>query len=345
MTISPRRSQTHVLPPAPYLAGAAAIIAYVALMYGWGKLGWQHLGLAAVVWACLTSMPGPRRFVRDWWPMIGFWLSYDLMRVYSPQMLPRVAVEKPFAWESSLFRAPDGVIWPYYFTHWSARHRGRLWPGLLEQYLNLVYLSQVFAVPLLMLGIWARRRQLLFRRLLWGFTALHVLALSIYLAYPAAPPWWVYENGFTQPSAAHSTPLTFDSGSVLAGLFHMSPNRFAAIPSVHAAYPLLLTLVLALHGVAVRWIVLAAVYTASMWFACVYLNQHYIIDLLLGAALIPLALVAAKQPRYPPRRVFTRSVSLYHWAARCGFSPVWFSWPRIKARISLQPLSRAKNRA
>jgi hypothetical protein len=30
-----------------------------------------------------------------------------------------------------------------------------------------------------------------------------------------------------------------------------------------------------------------------MWFACVFLNQHYIVDLLIGAALVPLALVIA----------------------------------------------------
>ncbi len=283
--------------PTPYLAGAAAIVAYATLMYGWGRLGWQHLGLAALLWTCLTSLPGPRRFVRDWWPMIVFWLSYDLMRVYSPHMFPRVAVAEPFRWESTLFLSPDGVIWPYYFARWSASHRGQLLAGLLEPYLNLVYLSQVFAVPLLMLGIWARQRELLFNRLVWGFTALHAMALCIYVAYPAAPPWWVYENGFVQPSATHSTPMGFDSSSVLAGLFHLNPNRFAAIPSVHGAYPLLLTLVLALHDAAGRWIVLAAAYTASMWFACVYLNQHYIIDLLLGAALIPVALIAASRCR------------------------------------------------
>ena len=219
-------------------------------MYFLGGIGWQHLGLAALVWACLSRMPGPRRFVRDWWPMIAFWLSYDVMRVFSPHLFPRVSVGPPFRWESALFLSPDRMIWPYYFTEWAATHRGQFWPGLLGTYLNLVYLSQVFAVPLVMLGIWGSGRAPLFRRLVWGYTVLHVIGLVVYITYPAAPPWWVYENGFVRPTVAHSTPLGFKS-SVLSGLFHLSPNRFAAIPSLHGAYPLLLTLILALHGVAV----------------------------------------------------------------------------------------------
>jgi inositol phosphorylceramide synthase catalytic subunit len=282
-------------PPLPYAAGALAIAAYVALMYLLGGIGWQHLGLSVLIWACLTGVPGPRRFVRDWWPMIVFWLSYDVMRVFSPHLFPRVSVEAPFRWESSLFLSPGGVIWPYYFTRWAAAHRDQFGTGVLAGYLNLVYLSQVFAVPLIMFGLWARGKNLLFRRLVWGYTVLHAVGLAVYIAYPAAPPWWVYENGFVGPTLARSTPLGFSSGSVLSGLFHMSPNRFAAIPSLHGAYPLLLTLVLALHGAAARWIVLAGCYAASMWFACVYLNQHYIVDLLLGAAIMPLSLLAASR--------------------------------------------------
>ena len=56
---------------------------------------------------------------------------------------------------------------------------------------------------------------------------------------------------------------------------------------------MLLTLVLAMDGARSRWIVMAGVYAAGMWFSCVFLNQHYIIDLLIGAATVPIALLIA----------------------------------------------------
>jgi hypothetical protein len=233
--------------------------------------------------------------MRDWWPMIVFWLNYDLMRVYSPWLLSRTAVEQPYRWEFSLFLSPSGVIWPFHFTHWREQHAGMLLRTVLDAWFNIVYLSHIFTVPILFFVIWMLRREQLFRRLLWSFTLLHVLAFSIYIAYPAAPPWWIYENGFNPPTVVRSAPVTLEKGSVLAGLFQLSPNRFAAIPSVHAAYPVLLTLVLALQGVKDRYIWISAIYAASMWFACVFLNQHYIIDLVFGAALVPVALLWARE--------------------------------------------------
>ncbi len=273
---------------------AVAVVAYLIGMLLLGKLGWQHLGLLLLLWACLTRLEGPNRFVRDWWPFILFWLSYDVMRVFGTHMLERVSVGPPWRWESWLFLSPEGSIWPFYFTHWIERH-GTAWAArLLIGYCNLIYLSQLFIVPLTTLFIWHRRQDVLFRRLLWSFAALHLLTLCIYIGYPAAPPWWVYENGVTQPTVLHSMPVGFPTGSTLSGLFHLSPNRFAAIPSLHGAYPLLFLLVLAMHGVRTRWILVFSLYAASMWFSCVFLNQHYIVDLLIGAALVAVVLPFAR---------------------------------------------------
>ncbi len=295
----------------PLWLAAAAVVAYVIVMLLLGKLGWQHLGLLLLLWACLTRLEGPNRFVRDWWPFILFWLSYDVMRVFGSHLLQRVSVSAPWRWESKLFLSPEGSIWPFYFTHWIERH-GTDWTArLLGGYCNLIYLSQLFAVPLTILLIWHRRQDLLFRRLLWSFAALHLLTLCIYVGYPAAPPWWVYENGVTQPTVLHSMPAGFPTGSPLSGLFHLSPNRFAAIPSLHAAYPLLLLLVLAMHGVRTRWILISGLYAASMWFSCVFLNQHYIVDLLIGAALVAVALPFAKTTSRTSQTVPTASLSMW----------------------------------
>jgi membrane-associated phospholipid phosphatase len=225
--------------------------------------------------------------------MLLFWLGYDIMRVFAASLFGRVAVEEPLRWEEALCRAPDGQIWPFYFTRWLARSGSALWPRLLVPFAGLVYLSHLFVLPLVFLISWLKQERGLFQRLIWSYAALHALTFAIWFTYPAAAPWWVYENGFVQPTLAHSIPLTVPAGSTLFALFQFNANRFAAIPSLHAAYPLLLVLILALDGARARWLVLAGVYAACMWFSLVFLNQHYVIDLLLGAATVPGALLIA----------------------------------------------------
>ena len=238
-----------------------------------------------LAWACVAPVPAARRFVRSWWPMILFWLSYDVMRIFSSNLFSRVSVEAPYRWESAIFPAPDGSIWPFFFARWTAAHSADLWFRPLEIYCNLIYLSQMFAIPAVLFVLWFRGSAH-FKPLIWSFAILHAITLVIYFAYPAAPPWWVWENGLAVPTPQRSMPHGLERGSVLAGLFHLSPNRFAAIPSLHGAYPVLLTVVLAFRREKWKMTACAGIYAASMWFACVFLNQHYIIDLLIGAALV-----------------------------------------------------------
>jgi hypothetical protein len=273
----------------PYRVGAAAVALYALALLAAGKLGWQHLGLALLFWACVTRHAPARRFVRGWWPMIAFWLAYDGMRLFSGALFTRVALRAPVEWELRLFPAPGGTIWPFYLTRWLAAHHEQLGPRLLEGFLTAVYYTQLSGIPLVLLTLWVRGEEALFRRLVWSFTALHLFTLPLYLGYPAAPPWWIYDNGFVSPTDASSMPR-LGAGSALHLLFRLSPNRFAAIPSLHGAYPVLLTLVLAACRARPLRIGLAAAYAVSMLLACVFLNQHYIVDLAIGAALAAAAL-------------------------------------------------------
>jgi membrane-associated phospholipid phosphatase len=71
---------------------------------------------------------------------------------------------------------------------------------------------------------------------------------------------------------------------------HLNPNPVAAMPSLHAAYPWLVALVLA--RIDRRWGVLAALYSVLVWASIVYLGEHYAIDALAGAACATIAYAA-----------------------------------------------------
>jgi len=275
--------------------GAVAIAVYALAVFACGGIGWQHLGLIALAGSCLAPQPGIRRFMQDWWPIVLFWLGYDSMRLFANSLLPRVAVTAPYAWELALFPAPSDGIWPFLLTRWREAHPGPV-AGTLSLLGNVVYFSHIFGMPLILMVVWLRKRNLLFRRFVWAMTVLHIASLTLYLAYPAAPPWWIYENGMAQPTAAHYMPSGAGKGGVPKGLFNYSANKFAAIPSLHGAYPVLLAAVLIAHRARPRYVALAALYAAAMWAACVFLNQHYIIDLIIGALLVPLSLPAARRP-------------------------------------------------
>ena len=69
--------------------------------------------------------------------------------------------------------------------------------------------------------------------------------------------------------------------SVPATIYHwLTPNQYAAMPSLHAAYPFLGALfALRLWGRR-AWPALA--YTAGVWVSIVYLGEHYIVDIIGG---------------------------------------------------------------
>jgi hypothetical protein len=68
---------------------------------------------------------------------------------------------------------------------------------------------------------------------------------------------------------------------VFAGLYAKSSNVFAAMPSLHAAYPLTVLY----YGIKYRlgWVnVLFAMIMTGIWFAAVYSSHHYVLDVLAG---------------------------------------------------------------
>ena len=276
--------------PSPFrILAAAAVCVYLLLLAWKDHLGWHHAALLLLAWACVSRREGVRRFVHDWWPIILWWVAYDGQRWVEPWLLGRVDVQSPFRWESDLFLGPEGKIWPFHFTDLSAEGAGSIGLKIVRAFCSSVYLTHIWGVPALMILLWVQRREGLFRRMVWTFTAIHILTISLWLLYPAAPPWWVYENGFRLPTLTHSFPASDGHSETLEVLFQLSANRFAAVPSLHGAYPVLLTIVLAAEGAAAGYLILAGAYLGAMWFACVYLNQHYLVDLILGAALVPLA--------------------------------------------------------
>jgi membrane-associated phospholipid phosphatase len=115
------------------------------------------------------------------------------------------------------------------------------------------------------------------------------IGASFYWLIPTAPPWYAPDDalGAQQGRAVRRMMVEYGEDfwqdgwaplySVLGG------NPLAAMPSLHFATSLMAALLLAEVGPVAG--ALGAGYTVALGFALVYLGEHYVVDLLAGAAL------------------------------------------------------------
>jgi hypothetical protein len=154
------------------------------------------------------------------------------------------------------------------------------------------------------------------QRFVWGFLLLNIAGFITYHVYPAAPPWYYHRYGCIVDLAAHASPgpnLTRVDAllgvSYFAGLYGRASDVFGAVPSLHVAYPLLMTLQgYRLHGPLAR-AGLAAFYV-WMCFSAVYLDHHWVIDVVVGSsyAVLAWALIRAVSRRWARQPADLRTV-------------------------------------
>lgn len=273
----------------------------------------DHVFLALVVFSLLLGKERAKRFLIDWSPFILFWIAYDMMRGVADSVRGAIQISGPYRAELWTFGwLFGGEIPPFYLQQVRAMFEGSL-AKVVVNLLSANLYTLHFAAPLLLGWIFWHTvdDRKTFYRMIYTLTVLNVMALATFMLYPVAPPWYVYHYGFVQPQPNSSFWGT-SAGALIdvdrlfgVNVFttlwdSFNPNHFAAIPSLHGAYPLVVSLFAArrLRRGYSLWII----YPALTWFAAVYLNQHYIIDLLIGAAYAAIAYQLVQRVLLP--RVF-----------------------------------------
>lgn len=148
------------------------------------------------------------------------------------------------------------------------------------------------------------------QRFAWGFFVLNVAGFVTYHLYPAAPPWYFRKYGANvdlEARASCGTRLarvdTVLGFRYFEKFYARTSDVFGAVPSLHVAYPLLMIIEgWPQHGGAGRSALV--LFYASMCFSAVYLDHHWVIDVILGSAyaLGTGRLMRAFVPRRAPRR-------------------------------------------
>jgi hypothetical protein len=243
-------------------------------------LMWIVLGLLAL---STTNLGGWVRGVAlEWLPFALVLAAYDLLRGLADGLLISAFFRPQIEADRILFAGAVPTVWL----------QDRLWHGSAhlgwyDYAAWAVYMSYFVATYLVagLLWFFARAR---FRRYVATVSLLAAMGFVTFALFPAAPPWLASREGQLEWTTRSIGPISghvpFVSVS-FEGLFERGSeyaNPVAAVPSLHAAYTLLITLFL--WRAARRTRPFLAAYPVAMAFALVYTAEHYVVDILLGWA-------------------------------------------------------------
>jgi membrane-associated phospholipid phosphatase len=279
---------------------AVAMLAYAALLVLWSsRLGIPNDTVQVFLWLWLGTIAwnieAPPRFhlyfLRDWWiPVVGL-VIYFYSRGLTDELGLPVHVQMPITVDEWL----GGGVTP-------TERLQDAWcgdpctkdsePRWYDLFFTTVYATHFLAGLTIAAVLWVRNRR---DWLMWmrRYVGINFGALVVYILYPMAPPWMASQEGYMGEVTRITSRGWSDVGLDRIDLIlHGVGNPVAAMPSLHAG----ISFLIAMYGVQrfhSRWRLLLLLYPLAMSTALVYFAEHYVIDVVAGAALAGLVLLAA----------------------------------------------------
>jgi membrane-associated phospholipid phosphatase len=170
--------------------------------------------------------------------------------------------------------------------------------GVIDRVLTWTHWLWFFE-PYVSLALVLVRNNERFPRAARQMAAVFDLGCAVYFAVPTAPPWWASEEGLTGEEVRRIMVEVGEDtwGSAWPKMYDaLGGNPWAAMPSLHFATSLVAALSLSEVGKVEG--TLGWTYAGTLGFGLVYLGEHYVTDLLAGAALV--AVVRRGEPLAEP---------------------------------------------
>jgi membrane-associated phospholipid phosphatase len=235
------------------------------------------------------------RFLKDWIPFVALFLGYEALRGIAPDLGLAPHVGDVAFIERTLF-----------LGHYpSVLLQGLTPPGTLRDVVSFaataVYLCH-FIFPFAIAAVLWHTHRVQFLRFSTALVGMSFVAFLFYLLVPSAPPWYAQNQGTLcclTDVVSNALPTAWSP------IYHLfDADLFAAFPSLHAAYPFLGYL--AVRRIFPRTSRGVLVWAVVVWVAIVYLGEHYVVDVIGGAALAATAwavvvrLIPGPQAAEPP---------------------------------------------
>ncbi len=265
--------------------GAAALTlasaSYLLIMVFLTGLRPEHWAIILIFNILFYSGKGTRKFVLGFAIFILFAMLYDVMRAFPNYLYHTVDIAPLYHLEKQLFGIDTQFARLTPNEFFAANHNvlADLMSGFF--YINWMPVPLGFAVYL----YFTNRK--LFLHFSLTFLLVNLLGFTIYYIYPAAPPWYVSQYGFIlnlhAPGSAAGL-ARFDQLihlNVFGSIYMKNSNVFAAIPSLHCAYPVIVLYFGIKAGCRrAKW--LFGLFMIGIWFSAIYSGHHYTIDVILG---------------------------------------------------------------
>ena len=275
------------------LAGVAFAIALLAQVLTFGVSLTPDRYVLVLLAPALVLGRG-RRFLLDFVPFVLLIVLYEESRGIAHSLHPSPYYRPQLDAEKFLF---FGHIPTVVLQNW-------LWTGSLQwydQFLSFMTRVHFIVPPTLAFALWLKRRALYYRFAATLLVLSYAGAFTFWL-YPAAPPWAAAAKGLIPPLAnpagvqAATSPLPTDSGP----LYHLvSDNPYAAVPSLHEGYAMLVFLFVVMLAWNTRWrwwvTAPALLYPIIQSVAVVYTSNHYVVDLLIGGVYATVAVFGMRR--------------------------------------------------
>jgi inositol phosphorylceramide synthase catalytic subunit len=275
---------SHGITVSPRSVIVISVLSVAYLLLTWCLVGLRsdHFFLVILCNALFYASPVTRRFFVTFVGFAVYWMIFDYMKAFPNYKYNTVHIADLYNFEKHLF----GIH--YHNTILTANEYFKLnSTTFLDVMTGIFYLCWI-PVPLgfgFFLFFTKRKKQAIL--FLHAFVLINILGFIIYYLYPAAPPWYVQDYGF----AFH--PLTgegiaglgrFDNffhTKIFGSIYSRGSNVFAAMPSLHSAYPIVVWYYSIRNRL--RWgNIIFTMVVVGIWFGAVYTSHHYIVDVLAG---------------------------------------------------------------
>lgn len=251
-----------------------------------------------------------RKFILGFSIFIVYWIIFDYMKAFPNYLFADVHTASLHNAEKAIFgiHTSEGLITPneYFLKHNNST---------LDIMSGLFYLCWI-PVPLAFGTYLFFTNRRLFLQFSLTFVLVNLVGFVGYYTYPAAPPWYLQEHGLiAQLNTPGSTAglHRFDDYfgvTIFQSIYAKSSNVFAAMPSLHSAYPLIVVYYGFKKKIGYFNIVFMCV-TMGIWFAAVYTSHHYVLDVLAGILCAAIGILLFDKVIMKNRR-FNRFLDAYY---------------------------------
>lgn len=222
-----------------------------------------------------------RTFLQDWYLFIGFLYLFDSLRGTIYIAICRFSLPVYTSYVIKLEKLLFGGIPSVELQKWLLHTNSSNLISWFEKFVAVIHGSHFVAFILIGFIIWLYKLDY-FRFFKISFYLVIFLGLLGYFVVPTVPPWMAANFFALFPPIFRFVWFVYNLAipDISSGF---DTNPIAAMPSLHAAFPILCSLILWRIW---RWkAVLFYCYALFMQFIIVYSGEHYVVDVLAGAIL------------------------------------------------------------